>query len=56
MSIEGTLNLKVLLNTPAFVLIVTFRVTVVVVGFPKMKPLTVPRPSTVELKFRPGVA
>jgi len=56
MSIEGTLNLNVLLNTPAFVLILTFRVTVAVVGLPKMKPLTVPRPSTVVLKFTPGVA
>ena len=29
---------------------------VAVVGLPKMKPLTVPRPSTVVLKFIPGVA
>jgi hypothetical protein len=56
MSIDGTLNLTVLRNTPAFVLIVTLRVTVAVVGFPKTKPLTVPRPSTVVLKFTPGVA
>jgi hypothetical protein len=56
MSMDGTLSFTVLLKTPTLVLIVILRVTVAVVGFPKTKPLTVPRPSTVLLKFTPGVA